>query len=153
MLPSDELAAALAHEEAHLRRQDPAARLWLAVASLVTWPHVASFFQRRFHQATEQACDAEAATAVGNPSLVAMALVNSAGLLKHADEPSTLVAAFGESPLEHRVHLLLQESTPRVAPARALFVSLLPAAVSLGIGLSQSEHVHHAVETLLHHFF
>lgn len=152
-MAEEERAAALAHEEAHLRRHDPAAFVALSVASLFAVPMVAQLFQARFHEATEEACDAEAAYAVGSPRIVAMALVNVAALQHQSATPSAIVPAFGENALERRVCLLLEEGNPQIAPARAMVLVSLTAGLVMGFALLQSQYLHHAVETLLHRFF
>lgn len=152
-LPEAELRAALAHEEAHLRRRDPAALLGLSVASLFSLPPVARFLQSRFHSAVEEACDAEAAAAVGDPSVVAQALVQVASLQRSASKVAALAPAFGASELERRVHLLLEARGLPVAPARALPLLFAGAALVTGLALSRAQHLHHAVETLLHQLF
>lgn len=152
-MPRDQVDAALAHEEAHLRRRDPAAFLGFSAASLVAVPNIAQFFQARFHEAIEEACDAEAAERMGSRHLVAMALVNVAALQRQSAEPPEVVPAFGQTALERRVHLLLQEDALPVAPARAiLFVSLV-GALGMGLALLQAQELHHVVETLLHRLF
>lgn len=152
-IAGEEMRAALAHEEAHLRRRDPAAVLGLSVASLFVVPAIAQLFRGRFQEAIEEACDAEAAKVVGNPRVVALALVNVAALQRSSVELAALGPAFGETALERRVHLLLQDDAVLVAPARATLLVLGGSFLAMGCALFQTQYLHHAVETLLHRFF
>lgn len=144
--------AALAHEEAHLRRRDPLAFLVLSLAGLFSLPPLARRAHRDFAQAVEEACDLEAAAAVRSPSQVARALVEVAALQRSAPGPA-IAAAFGETALERRVQRLLGEAPGRVAPARALLLSLAALAAGLAAALLHADGLHHAVETALHHWF
>lgn len=152
-LGAREFDAALAHEEAHLRRRDPAAFLGLSVISLFTLPIIGRYLCARFQEAAEEACDAEAAAAVADPPLVAAALVKVASLQREAPVIGEAMSAFGEGVLERRVQLLLLETTPRTAPALAFLVAGSATAAGLTVALLQADHVHHAVETALHFFF
>lgn len=151
-LSGAEWEAALAHEEAHLRRRDPAAFLALSLAGLFALPPLARRVHRAFAQAVEEACDVEAALAVHSPGLVARALVEVAALQRGVPQPA-IEAAFGETALERRVQLLLGDSPPRLAPARALALCLGALALGLGAALFHAHWLHHAVETALHHWF
>lgn len=148
-----ELRAALAHEQAHLRRRDPGGLIALAIASLFAVPGVARCFLARFQEAAEEACDAEAAVAVANPRLVAIALVNVAGLQLQSSELDAVVPAFGEGSLERRVRRLLDADALVVAPARAILLLGSTAGVTATLAITEAARVHHAVETALHHFF
>ena len=149
----DELRAALAHEEAHLHRRDPAALFGLSVAGLFAVPGIAQFLQSEFQEAVEEACDAEAAVAVADSPLVAAALLKVAALQRRTPELGAVAPAFGESSLERRVHLLLRENDPQISPARALLLASVGATLGLALALSLAPHLHHAVETALHQFF
>ncbi len=78
-LPPAELAAALAHEAAHLRRRDTLSLGLLTLAGLFTFPAAAARFRALFLSAAEEACDAEAAGEHGAET-VARALVAAARL-------------------------------------------------------------------------
>jgi beta-lactamase regulating signal transducer with metallopeptidase domain len=148
-----EFDAALAHEEAHLRRRDPAAFLGLSIASLFAVPVIARYLSVRFQEAAEEACDAEAAAAVADPPLVAAALVKVASLQREAPVSGARMSAFGETALERRVRFLLLDAAPGIAPARAILVAATATAAAFTVALLQAGHVHHAVETALHFFF
>jgi Zn-dependent protease with chaperone function len=152
-LAERDVRCALAHEEAHLRRRDPLANLMMSVAGLFLLPPLTAHFQRTYRSAAEQACDADAARAVGDPALVAEALVNVAAAQRGTWQQGAAIAAFGELDLETRVRRLLERGAPDSRPARALpFAAAGALAVQLPI-LAHAASIHHAIETLLHHLF
>jgi Zn-dependent protease with chaperone function len=152
-LSPPELRGALAHEEAHLHRRDPLAGLLLAVAGLFTAPFFSRSFLSAWRMAAEEACDTEAARAVGDGSLVASALVRVAALQRQAAHALEAVPAFGAIALERRVRLLLEDEARVATSPRALLATGSFGAVGLLLALGHSSFLHHAVETLLHHFF
>jgi Zn-dependent protease with chaperone function len=147
-----ELQAALAHEEAHLRRRDPAALGVLAIAGLFALPWVARRLHDQFHQDLEEACDAEAARDVADAPLVAAALVKVASLQRRSTGSLT-VPAFGQGTFERRVRRLLEPGGTSIAPAHALGLAGVAGALVLLIALTRADQLHHAVETALHLFF
>lgn len=152
-LSAPELRGALAHEEAHLRRRDPLAGLLLAVAGLFTAPFFSRAFLSAWQTAAEEACDTDAACAVGDGSLVASALVRVATLQRQAAHTLEAVPAFGAIALERRVRLLLDGEARVASSARALLAVGSVGAVGLLLALQHAPFLHHAVETVLHHFF
>ncbi len=152
-LSEAELRGALAHEEAHLRRRDPLAGLLLAIAGLFTLPFFSRAFFSAWQTAAEEACDTEAACAVGDGSLVASALVRVATLQRQAAHALEAAPAFGAIALERRVRLLLDGEARVALSARALLVVGSVGVVALLLALQHSPFLHHAVETALHHFF
>ncbi|QRN94719.1 hypothetical protein JRI60_37220 [Archangium violaceum] len=147
-----ELRSALAHEEAHLRRRDPLLGLLLGVAGLFAAPFLARACTAVHQMAAEEACDAEAAVAVGDGGLVAGALVKVAALQRRLSNVAGDAPAFGALALERRVRLLLDEEA-RVTTTHALRAA---GAVTLAAGLFALAHtafLHHAVETALHLLF
>jgi Zn-dependent protease with chaperone function len=151
-LKNEELSAALAHEEAHLRRRDPVTLLWFSLASLWLLPGLASRLRTRVVEAIEEACDAEAAQALRNPLLVAASLVKVASV-QLRQSAALAGAAFGETALEKRVQALVGETAPAVASPRAAVVLLFGAFTALWLVAAQSHHLHHAIETALDRFF
>jgi Zn-dependent protease with chaperone function len=139
------LRAAIAHEEAHLVRRDPLARLILGGAGVFALPRIARAFELAFRDASEEACDASAARNVGDPFVVADALVSVARL--QLSSASGLLA-FGASALERRVRALI-DGALEVRSAR--FLSGLALAVVLTAAIAGPHHgaIHHTVETLL----
>jgi hypothetical protein len=143
-LAPEELAAALAHEAAHLRRRDPVA---LALLDLAALSSPLSHVQRArevFRAAAEQACDVVAAAEHGGAS-VARALVTAARLQWAASG----ALAFAEHGLAERVTALLKPRPEAPAPARVLATAgVCLAAMTLAVAVGGLD-VHHAVETLL----
>jgi Zn-dependent protease with chaperone function len=144
------LSSALAHEEAHLHRRDPLIGLLLAVGGLFAPPLLSRLFLDGFRRAAEEACDAEAAQAVGDGTVVAAALVQVAALQRQALPALDGTPAFGELALERRVQLLLDGPGPSGGPGRALRVTLALSSAAVLLSFTQSAFLHHAVETLLH---
>ena len=149
-LDPKQLEAALAHERAHLLRNDPLVSLMVQVASLGLFPLLAGFLAREHAALTEEACDQDAAREVGEPALVAEALVKVAALASQTGP----ALAFGRGALEARVRALLRLSLSAPPPVRLplLAVGGVAVAATLVALLSHSGAVHHAVETLLHGF-
>lgn len=144
-----ERECALAHEQAHLCRHDPCARLLLALAGFCAPAFVARFFEREYQRGSEEACDATAAVSVGAGRLVAEALVSVVGLQRLAmTPPAKTSVAFGEADLERRVRRLLDGPLTVPGGVQALWVTGVVAAASLAVGLTTAPAVHHAVETI-----
>ena len=139
--------AALAHEHAHLRRRDPAALVFLQLASLFALP--GSGIVAAFRGAADEAADGEAAFEVGAVA-VTDALVRMARLLGERSAPlSTSALAFGAHALELRVVRLLAAPA---APAKARGLALAGGIALAGLLLAAlgAEPIHHVVEDLLH---
>ncbi len=136
-----QLAAALEHERAHLRRRDPLAHMVLAIASFAALPFAARAAASAFRDAAEEAADADAATVHGGVG-VADALLAVARVQTRAP-----LFAFAEGGLERRVRALLAE--PPTAHARGLAVAALLVAASLAAAVAGADGIHHAVESLL----
>lgn len=136
-----QLAAALEHERAHLRRRDPLASALLALASFAALPFAARAASLSFRAAAEEAADADAARVHGGIA-VADALLAVARL-----QTSTPLLAFAEGALERRVRALLAEA-PSVR-ARGLIVSAILVVVGLVAALLGADGIHHGVESVL----
>jgi beta-lactamase regulating signal transducer with metallopeptidase domain len=109
-LPSDAQRALLAHELAHIERQDPRWRLCdaIAVALLAGFPF-ARQAQSRLHDLSEFACDAEAARRSGSPRALAECLAHC---LEHALTHTPALAVAMATPARGvvvRVQRLLEE--------------------------------------------
>jgi Zn-dependent protease with chaperone function len=152
LLTPAELRAALAHEEAHLHRRDPAALSFLRLASLFSVPALARLLSARFRQAIEEAADAQAAKSVADPSLVAKALIKVAALQHRGFDAFSSVPAFGRTSLERRVRLLLDDSPILTAQPVSLVIGMAAVSISTSLALVHSAALHHAVETALSHF-
>jgi len=144
-LAPEALEAVLAHEEAHLVRHDPRAMSFLAWAGLFGVPGVSGKVRDAFHEASEEAADANAADEVG-PHAVAAALVAVARLAP--GRPPAFALGFGDTAVQRRVHILLQGhrlGDRSLAPRLLLLVVAATALIAIG----GSEWIHHAVESLL----
>ncbi|MFT4623419.1 MAG: hypothetical protein ACI8PZ_002075 [Myxococcota bacterium] len=138
-------SAVLAHEVAHLDRNDPVMKVLLAWAGLFATPSTARAVQAQFSDAAEQASDAEAALAVGALDL-AESLVSVARIVR-SSAPATGMA-FGGSSLERRVATLLHDGLD-VRPSRAVFVAFGLASVGAVATPLWADTIHHTVETVL----
>lgn len=150
-LDAAELRSALAHEAAHLRRRDPLANVVLGLAGLFALPSVSRLALDAYRAASEEASDARSAAEVGDATVVASALVKVAACRKDAPAPQAQ-AAFGEHALERRVRLLLSSEQRSGRSSWALPAAAAACAASVAVGLANASVLHHAVETLLHHF-
>lgn len=148
-LPEKHLAVVLAHEKAHQHRRD-GLRLLLAEAfTLILPPQFRAQLLADLIQTTERACDEGAAIHVGDPLVVAEALL-AASRLHLGTWPGLWrsMPAFGGGHLRPRVDALLNpHPTYRAWWAGALAwptVILL-----LGFLAALSGEAHHALESLL----
>ncbi len=138
------LAAVLAHERAHVHRRDVLRRHLAQLGALLHAPGTARALLSALELACEEACDAEAAIALGDRVQVAQAIVAVARL---GPRPPPALAAgvvgFTAEALTHRVTALL--APPPSEPIRSrwplagAFVALVVLAPAL----------HHATETVL----
>jgi Zn-dependent protease with chaperone function len=153
-LSPEQLASALAHEEAHLRRRDPLATFVLAIASLFVPPPVGDWLRRRHRQAAEEACDAAAARVMGDGTVVARALVQVASLQRELCRSAALAApAFGAHALESRVKALLERGGSQSSRAHWGWLALVSTVAFGALGYLQAEWLHHSAETVLEHIF
>lgn len=144
---AEHLAAVVAHEAAHIRRNDA---LWRSVAALAAAFHLPFVSRRRQADlvlAQEMVADRDAAVCVRSAESVASAIVALSRL--RLSTPAAAIA-FGGASAETRVRALLSDTVPargpskrRVACVAASFVVVLGAAAG---------SVHHAVEHVLGFF-
>ncbi|HEY4642431.1 MAG TPA: M56 family metallopeptidase, partial [Thermoanaerobaculia bacterium] len=124
---SDLLAAAIAHERAHVRRHDFAVNAILQLAALPIWFHPAAIFLRReIAELRELACDEEAA-GQSSPRAYAAALVRIAAMSARRD----FALGMASTSIERRVSLLRQPA-PRsrvVSIAAIITIAILPLAL------------------------
>ena len=141
----EELAAVLAHEQAHARRRDPLIR-WIAGFGL-SWhvPGIAAALQRQLRRTQEMAADADAAQAVGDRLRVAETLVHCARLQM---APAGTTVEFGQSDLAARVQALLGPVPAHAGPSAAHLLGVSAAMVLLGLGAAHG--LHHFAQRLLH---
>lgn len=134
-------AAVLLHEKAHARRRD-SLRQWLAALAA---PRLLSGagrpLQRDLHAACEQACDQEAALALGDRLDVAVALLTAEGRLPTPDQKAP---ATGESHLHARIAALIAPPQPERLPLPLLVIGVT--ALALGAALVGLDTLHHSAE-------
>lgn len=139
-LPPGERRAVLAHERAHVRRRDA---LRLAVTRILWSPVPARLAEPLLSElalAYEEICDREAAAHVGDPLIVADAIVRAARGAPHGLAPAV---GIGEHAASLRVHRLVDPPVGRsVLGLRALLLAAI-------FVLLLAEPLHHTTETLL----
>jgi len=146
-LSPGERSAVLAHERGHLARRDPLVLMALRVVTLAAPHHAASRLTRTWLDHAERRADALAARDVGDPLVVAEALLRCARLgVTHR----ALAVGWTGGSLEHRVERLLTDDggTVSASPDVGLpEVGVLGAAAILALGTTP--WVHHHIEHLL----
>jgi len=150
MLDDGTRAAVFAHEVAHVRRRDPLVKLVGLLAGTLHFSRVRQHLLDDLNFACEEACDEAAATAVGDRTMVAAALVTLGRWLEQAPELSAHVCArFGEGNLERRVHSLL--AAPKLDPRLPSWH--LVAVIGGLAAMTMMRPLHHVTESLLGHLF
>lgn len=143
------LGVVLAHERAHVRRRDPLVR---SIATLVSFPLPPTCRRRLLDElelATEQACDEEAAHAVGDRLLVAETLLTVERLASGLAVPAPLNASSIEGgTLPARIRGLL---SPPVQPTDGRWLPVLAGAAAFALMATGS--IHHLAEHLLARMF
>lgn len=142
-VPEGIRAAVVAHERAHVRHRDPAARALLEIALAFHLPGIAGALRRALHRAHEARADVEAAHELGDASTVAAALVAMARLGRTAAPAG---AAGFEGDVEARVVELLDERPRRIVTWPAL-VAVGAAVVAAAI--AAADEIHHLLESVL----
>jgi Zn-dependent protease with chaperone function len=148
-LDSRQREAVVEHELAHVAQKDVWIRSWLGVLALLGAPLLPRRILAAWALATERACDQRAARAVGDPSIVAEALLKLARLAKR---PAPVFAASFASPadLAARVESLLADGPDGAAAARRFgWVALGSVVVGFCVAGAFVDPLHHAIETLL----
>jgi beta-lactamase regulating signal transducer with metallopeptidase domain len=131
--PAAQRAAALAHEQAHVRRHDWAIHMAVWAISALFWFNPLAWLARRaLAQEAEHAADDAALAAGVRPSDYAGLLVSLTASGRHAAGTAAALGA-GSSPLGRRVRAVL-EARPR-SPSRAWALGL---ALSLGGGAASA---------------
>jgi Zn-dependent protease with chaperone function len=152
-LQREELSAALAHERAHVCRRDPLSLFLSTLLLMVGVPWLARLLRPALILAIEQTADVDAARLVGDPTVVASAIVGVARLAHPALHLSELATSMGTCAVEQRVGALLEARELQPQPARGLRLAGLGALTITIAALAQAPRLHHAVETLLHNLF
>ena len=155
-LREPELAAALAHEDAHERARHPRRRLLLLILSRML-PVWGRRLVGRWTAAAEILCDQAAARVVEDPAWVASALLSThrlqrawASSVPRLQESPVALGFASPDSLAQRVESLLEvpKTDPNKASAPPLRAWLLLGAVSLAV-IVMHVPLHHAVERLL----
>jgi len=139
--------AVLAHEQAHIDRRDPLMLLLLRVITSVAPAHARSALLRSWLDRAETRADALAVRAVGDPVIVAEALLRTARL--NLESPR-LALGWGGGTLERRIGAILDAGIDDTssAPDAGLLDALALATVSVAVLLA-SPAMHHQLEHLL----
>lgn len=146
-LTETERSAVLAHEQAHLTRRDPLVLMVLRALVSFGPPAAANAVVRAWLDRAETRADAVAARHVGDPLLVAEALIRCARLGVGSAAPAIGWTAGG---IERRVQALLDHDDADSSDRPDLGLPDLAAALSLGVvGVLSTPWVHHQVEHLL----
>ena len=133
-LPPEQLDAIIAHELAHIRRQDYLVNLAQSVVETVLFYHPAVWWvSGRIREEREHCCDDLAVAACGDRERYARALVSLEGLRGAAVLP--VVRANGGS-LIMRIKRLLTPELSRVEPTPRWTASVIACATVLTVGLS-----------------
>lgn len=138
--------AILAHETAHVHRRDPLRKLLAELLAAAHVPGIRRMLLGDMCLACEEACDDEAALAIGDRTVVAMALVRLSRLAEQMPARATpLAARFGDTSIGIRVQALLDPpKRPPIMPRMS--VSVVAAVVVTAVLM---EPLHHVTEMLL----
>ena len=147
-----EQEAVLAHEAAHIRRRDGLTRTLLHLFYQLFPLPGGQLLCREWDFATERACDAAAARAIGSRCDVATALIQVAAL---AGTPRTVLPAAvsfigGAEHVAERVEALLASPNPTVT-AGGRFAPISVATASVLLVVASSFWIQHAVEAFVRH--
>ncbi|MEZ4333657.1 MAG: M56 family metallopeptidase [Myxococcota bacterium] len=110
-----ERAVVLAHERAHVARRDPARLALAALASRLHFPVFRDRVLSALRLAAEQACDADAARAVGDPLRVAATLLRVERLLQGTPSDLRFAAPLLDASLPARIEALVASDAEATA--------------------------------------
>lgn len=133
----------VAHERAHIENRDPFIRAVFPLLSLGHLPSVGRAIFAELTLSQELAADQKAVQEVGDPLLVADALLTMA----RVTSGSPAVVGFSDGDIKTRIEALLAPCEPKsVWPVSLLFGIALGACA---LFLTFHEQIHHAVESIL----
>jgi beta-lactamase regulating signal transducer with metallopeptidase domain len=146
-LEADAQQVVFAHERAHVVRRDAFSSTLGRVLAVLHFPWVADWLVRELDIAAEQACDEEAARAVGDRLSVASAIVQVQRMLRsHPVRAASPVAlSLVQHGVERRVASLLDPAPARTSLRGPIAVVAVAAATLLAL----SGELHHLTEFLL----
>jgi hypothetical protein len=148
-MPPEDLAAVVAHEEAHVVRRDGLRKLAVAALSLPFPPQTRTALLAEYAATCEESCDVRASEVVGEPARVARAILAAARLGEGWEHPDPVLACrFAPGHVERRVRALLATKWPGSGASWTAGFGGALAGAGLGTGLA-ARHLHHAVETAL----
>jgi len=144
-----EREAMLAHEQAHLDRRDPLMLFVLRALSIIAPAPARRELLRTWLDRAEARADALAVQSVGDPLLVAEALLRCARLGGGAPD---LTIAWTAGQVESRVHALLSDA--EASPANTPDANVVDGAVLVSLFLAVVAAIpmlHHQLEHFLNH--
>ena len=148
-LDTDEQRAVLGHELAHVEGGDIWRRAALALLACFAAPGFASYALRLWDRSAERICDRRAADVVGQPSIVAGAIVSLARGMGRGQAPAGAVFA-AACHVTDRVHSLLDGEPDGALGATRLSWLFLGAGTGIALAAAAlSEQLHHLLETIL----
>ena len=132
MASDDDIAAALAHECAHIRRRDFAKNLiYECVAAAVAYHPACWLMRRRIAETRELVCDEMAAGAGGDRPEYAASLLRLATSMAVPSQASQAIGVFDGNILEERIMRLTMD-VPKVTKARRIAMAAVAACALLG---------------------
>ena len=127
-----DIAAALAHECAHIRRRDFAKNLiYECVAAAVAYHPACWLMRRRIAETRELVCDEMAASAAGDRAEYAASLLRLARSMAVPSQASQAIGVFDGNILEERIMRLTMD-VPKVTKARRIAMAAVPTCALLG---------------------
>jgi Zn-dependent protease with chaperone function len=144
------LAVVIAHERAHQRHHHVLAKIAARAFAVLHLPWIGRRLTTELDTALEQACDLEAARAVGDPLLVADSLIAVARL--RASTPEGALAGFADAPdaLARRVNALCSPSWGAAAGTRVVAAFMgFAAALLVAVTALFDRPLHDVTEALL----
>jgi hypothetical protein len=139
-MQGDDLATAVAHEYAHIRRSDFLTHLLAAIVTLpVFWHPGIRYLRSRVSQTRELACDEDAAAHFGRRRHYAQSLLRLASLCLRVQRGDALaLSIFDGDNLEERIMKLTEKRIPLTRMARLSLVLLLSTAFGSSMLLARA---------------
>lgn len=133
---AEDMAAAMAHECAHIARRDFAKNLlYEFVASVVSYHPACRLMQRRIAETRELACDEMAAGSGDKRPEYAASLLRLATAMATPAMPSAAIGVFDANILEERIMRLTMD-LPKISPVRTFLAAMVVACVLTSGGMA-----------------